>query len=699
MQDDRKTRDRLSGDRAEDRAADASQQAGAAPQRKRAEAEAKPAASLDDPKGEAKVDPKPVERDIAGLPGAGASTPAVSAGKAPVAESPTAEPQASEPQASKPLIASRHDEYLIIQAASPLGLPALSPLVALAASNFNVFGNTSNDLTNRLSALANLQLSAMADQLGDDVQILDKIIPTGLSAMANAYAPPVPSVIVARMPDEKAQQLQDSYVGQLVVARNAPLLPADASPFVGAMSVDPSVLRSAGARFTFTIEISGDQGPLANAEVTVFGTFQTTQAVTDDHGRASFALSSETQGSIKGILAQPASDYWNLLIRDPQLIPDGVNAMRVRSLLSTLPGLATSDMFGWGQTLMGLDKIDASFRGQGVKVAIVDSGADNTHPDLRTISRGYDFPQNDQTGWTRDSIGHGSHCAGIICGISNNGTGIRGFAPDAEVHALRILPEGRPDDLIKAIQYCIDKRIDVANFSLGGIGGDPDTVQKLRTLIDPYLAKAKSVGVACIVAAGNSASPVMYPASSPHVLAVSALGKLGEFPPDSYHASLPIARQPDGLFFPRFSCFGPEVGLAAPGVAVVSSVPGGGFVAWDGTSMAAPHVTGLAALVLAHNSDFQTTFSVRNAARVDHLFKILQQTAQPLNLGDPQRTGAGLPTAPAALKPMVTVNGAAGSAFPNTVMPGAAPTGGLTADQIAAITRAVKAALQNAMPH
>src|SRR5262245_55856125 len=105
----------------------------------------------------------------------------------------------------------------------------------------------------------------------------------------------------------------------------------------------------------------------------------------------------------------------------------------------------------------------------------------------------------------------------------------------------------------------------------------------------------------------------------------------------------------DGFFAARFSNFGPEVGVCAPGVAILSSVPPNNYAAWDGTSMAAPHVTGLAALVLAHHPDFQGPFKARNAQRVERLFQILKQSAQPLNLGDPNRTGVGMPNALSAL--------------------------------------------------
>jgi subtilisin family serine protease len=148
--------------------------------------------------------------------------------------------------------------------------------------------------------------------------------------------------------------------------------------------------------------------------------------------------------------------------------------------------------------------------------------------------------------------------------------------------------------------------------------------------------------------------PVQYPATSPHVLAVAAIGKQGEFPPESYHGTQALAgngrvMSSEGFFSARFTCFGPEIGVCAPGVAILSSVPPDNFAIWDGTSMAAPHVTGLAALGLAHHADFQGAYTARNAARVERLFQILKQSAQPLNLGDPYRVGAGLPDALQAL--------------------------------------------------
>jgi hypothetical protein len=174
-------------------------------------------------------------------------------------------------------------------------------------------------------------------------------------------------------------------------------------------------------------------------------------------------------------------------------------------------------------------------------------------------------------------------------------------------------------------------------------------------LLEQQIQRVTSLGIACIAAAGNSGGPVQYPASSPNVLAVAAIGRLGQFPEDSAHALTVQGVGADGYFSPKFTCFGPEIALCAPGVAIVSSVPDNNFAAWDGTSMAAPHVSGLAALVLAHHPDFAGPFRTRNAHRVQRLFQILKASARPVNVGDPRRSGFGIPDAPTALGMHTTV--------------------------------------------
>jgi len=341
---------------------------------------------------------------------------------------------------------------------------------------------------------------------------------------------------------------------------------------------------------------------------------------------------------------KPRIDYWGFWLDRPQLVPNSLNRIGVKALSSSLRDFPGRQLMGWGERAMGLDRVPVSFDGAGVKVAVIDSGLAQTHRNLHRVTRGASMVGNDRTAWTVDTIGHGSHCAGIIgAGPVGGGGGIRGFAPAAEIHVCRIFPGGRFSDLVSALDYCMEQGIDVANMSLGG--GEPSQI------IEERIVRAKQMGMACIIAAGNSSGPVQFPASTPHCLAVAALGKWGEFPDDSFHArqALEGFQSRDGYFPAKFSCFGPEIDVCAPGVAIVSSLPADGFGAWDGTSMATPHVAGLAALVFSHHADFKGAFQNRDARRVERLFQILKETSTPLQFGDTNRSGAGMPNAPRAL--------------------------------------------------
>lgn len=129
-------------------------------------------------------------------------------------------------------------------------------------------------------------------------------------------------------------------------------------------------------------------------------------------------------------------------------------------------------------------------------------------------------------------------------------------------------------------------------------------------------------------------------------MAVAAIGKLREFPADSSHVLnvVPQLIGTEDLFAARFSGSGPQIAVGAPGIAIVSTVPGGGYVAADGTPAAAAHVTAFAALVLAHHPLFQQEglFAVRTEQRVQALLDLIQASAVPHFL-DPQYSGAGVP--------------------------------------------------------
>jgi subtilisin len=300
-----------------------------------------------------------------------------------------------------------------------------------------------------------------------------------------------------------------------------------------------------------------------------------------------------------------------------------------------LRSLAQATEPGWGEQAMRFDRLPPDYRGDAIKIALIDTGVATSHPQLDHLDQG--FAARDSAPWSQDEAGHGTPCAGIITAASDPDNRIRGYAPHAELHVVSLAPDARASDLVAALDYCLGAGIDVACVGFGCPHGS--------AIVEQRLIAAKQRGMAVVAAAGSTGGPVQFPACSRHVLAVGAVGRAGTFPEESPHAL--NARADGGLFVPAFSCCGPEIDVVAPGVAVISCQSPQGSVAADGTSLAAAHVAALAALVLAHHADFQREFAARNALRVERLFQIVKLTARPL--GDPLRTGAGLPDAPRAL--------------------------------------------------
>jgi subtilisin family serine protease len=511
---------------------------------------------------------------------------------------------------------------------SPMGAPVLQPL-------------TTDMLHNELTGM-------------DGVEVVKRIKPkrseiVSFGAGIAGAAPLSPEIIVADIDHAKGEalRLQAASNPNLVVEEDRLLTHygIEDTARIAQNVVTATLLPTAQPSIDVRLRVVGENGaPLANATLYVWGAGNPAQGTTDANGQAQLTVYGGPIESIRAVYVKPAANYWERFQARPALTESGVNVVQLRPLTETFPNFPATGVVGWGQRLMQLDQLGPALTGRGIKVGIIDSGCDNTHPQLTRVQTGVDLTKDGDTkSWTNDELSHGTHCAGVIgAAASGNVLGIRGFAPEAELIPLKVFPSGRFSDLIDALDECITREIDVVNLSLGSETPSELVTRKVQEALDH--------GVVLIVAAGNSGGAVQFPAALPGVVTVSAIGKLNEFPADTYHAENVLPGGIGDVFPAKFSCFGPQVKLAGPGVAILSSVPGGGYAAWDGTSMAAPHITGLAALILAHHPAFQGQPKVRNAQRVAQVLQILQSMARPC-VTDPTRGGAGLPFAMAAFGP------------------------------------------------
>lgn len=476
-----------------------------------------------------------------------------------------------------------------------------------------------------------------------DVKILRRVRSTGLGTFGAGVAAGsgMPEVIVAEMPIDRGEALRASAPANVVIEEDALLnYSADFNP-LRAFAQSAILPPSASAEVRLQI-LGADNNPLPKANVYLYGRGFPTQGITDDSGFVSLAVSGGPLGTVQALYVKPLANHWERFITRPALADGEINTITLTPLSETFADFPETGTVGWGQKLLGLDQLPQNVAGRGVKIGIIDSGCDNSHPQLMHVRQGMDLTnESDPTTWTEDEIAHGTHCAGIIAASSSTQQGIRGFAPGAEIHALKVFPGGRFSDLIDALDECIKREIDVVNMSLGS-GQESE-------LVTQKIIEATNQGVACIVAAGNSGGPVQFPGTLANVLTVSAFGQLGTFPTDTFHAQavLPSPGGVQNVFPAKFSCFGPSIGVSGPGVAILSCVPGG-YAVWDGTSMAAPHITGLAALILAHHPTFQGAGRRRSSARVAQLFQTIKAASSPL-FADAMRSGAGAPSLQRAL--------------------------------------------------
>ncbi len=269
--------------------------------------------------------------------------------------------------------------------------------------------------------------------------------------------------------------------------------------------------------------------------------------------------------------------------------------------------------------------------GEGAIVAIVDTGIDFRAPDLvnvRTLS-GYDFA-NDDTDPTDDQ-GHGTHVAGTVAQTTHNNVGVAGVAFNAQLMPVKVLGSdglGSYENIIQGIVYAVDQGAKVINLSLAGTAGSQALQDAVKYAYDR--------GVLVVAAAGNRSGAVSYPAAY-----------------DGYVMAIGAVRY--DLTLAPYSNFGPQIDLMAPGGDTSVDQNGDGYadgivqqtfravdggykyLFFEGTSMASPHVAGLAALLLSRQPGLTPA----------QLSEIMTGTAR--DLGDPTRYGAGLIQAADAL--------------------------------------------------
>ncbi|MFT3815705.1 MAG: S8 family serine peptidase [Acidovorax sp.] len=293
-----------------------------------------------------------------------------------------------------------------------------------------------------------------------------------------------------------------------------------------------------------------------------------------------------------------------------------------RLTLVCLPiDLAAQDVRG----VLGLEGRDGE--GAGVKVAVVDTGV-SKHPDLR-ISKGCNVVKGERATAFADEVGHGTHVAGIIAGRGLAGQGVRGVAPEVDLHVYRVFGKGQEKalsfNIAKGIRQAVDDGCDLINLSLGGDLDVPDVLREIQ--------RARAMGVVCLAATGNDyRTPVDYPARYSQVLGVSAFGRKGTWPAKAaqdLEVAKPFGKDPKN-FIAAFSNVGSEVKLTGPGVGVVSTYPGG-YAVMDGTSMACPALTGALARQLSRQP--KILGMNRDQKRSDAIVKLALTAAQPLGLG------------------------------------------------------------------
>ena len=232
--------------------------------------------------------------------------------------------------------------------------------------------------------------------------------------------------------------------------------------------------------------------------------------------------------------------------------------------------------YGWELKKFNIPELWTKTEGYGTTVAVIDTGVDYNHEDLRdNMLEGKNFVETNEP--PMDRAGHGTHVASTIAGV-NNGLGMVGVAPKTKIMPVKALGDdgsGNISDISRAIRWAADQHVDFITMSLGA----PGTTRVLENAVKYAYDK----GCVIFCAAGNSGPNVdiMYPAKYDQCIAIGAIdSKMNRT---------------------VFSCSGDSLDFLAPGQDILGCIPGNGYAVMSGTSMSNPFAVGCASLLLSYN--------------------------------------------------------------------------------------------------
>lgn len=276
-------------------------------------------------------------------------------------------------------------------------------------------------------------------------------------------------------------------------------------------------------------------------------------------------------------------------------------------------GLNPSDaqIFGWEIKKFNIENQWKLSMGEGVKVAVIDTGCDLYHDDIKNnLLQGKNFVEINKD--PIDKNGHGTHVAGTIA-AKNNNIGMVGIAPETKIVPVKALGDngsGSLENIIKAIEWSADYGVDFITMSLGS----PTPAKPLENAIN-YAAKK---GVIIFCAAGNNGtdSDIMYPAKYNHTISIGAI--------DS------------NLNRTNFTCSGETLDFLAPGHNIFSCVPGNTYAMMSGTSMSNPFAVGCASLLLSYSRNIGSSIGI-SLKNTDDYISVFKQKSK--SLKDPRFAG------------------------------------------------------------